>query len=107
MPIPSPTLHPETTATGTLRGPRQRCPPPPAIQWDQVRPGHPGSRICRSTSAQARQSLDPSNRRISHIVQYIVKNNDEEETKSSPGNKEKKPDEKTSPPPQTKPGKTP
>jgi chemotaxis protein MotB len=38
-------------------------------------------------------SLDPSNRRVSLIVQYIVKNNNQEEAKPSTGNA-KPPDEK-------------
>jgi chemotaxis protein MotB len=41
--------------------------------------------------------LDASNRRVSLIVQYIIKNNDEEDAKPSAG-QEKKPDEKNSPP---------
>ena len=48
--------------------------------------------------------LDASNRRISLIVQYIVKNNDDEDTKPSAGVGEKKPDEKSSPPAEN-PGK--
>lgn len=38
--------------------------------------------------------LDPSNRRISLIVQYVVKNNDEEDAKPSAEGEEKKPDKK-------------
>ena len=41
--------------------------------------------------------LDPSNRRISIIVQYIMKDKDDEEAKPSAGGEEKKSDEKTSP----------
>jgi chemotaxis protein MotB len=49
--------------------------------------------------------LDASNRRISLIVQYIVKNNDDEDAKPSAGSDEKKPDEKNSTPPQESPGR--
>jgi chemotaxis protein MotB len=49
--------------------------------------------------------LDPSNRRISLIVQYIVKNNEDEDAKPSAGSEERKSDEKTSPPPTGKPDK--
>jgi len=51
--------------------------------------------------------LDPSNRRISLIVQYIVKNNDDEDAKPSAGGKEeeKKTDDKGSTPPTGNPGK--
>jgi len=38
--------------------------------------------------------LDPSNRRISIIVQYIIKNNEEEDTKQSAAGEAKKPGEK-------------
>jgi len=48
--------------------------------------------------------LDASNRRISLIVQYIVKNNDDEGAKPSAGVGEKKPDERN-PPPAENPGK--
>jgi chemotaxis protein MotB len=40
--------------------------------------------------------LDPSNRRISLIVQYIVKNNDEEDAKPAAGTEYKKPSETSS-----------
>ncbi len=49
--------------------------------------------------------LDPSNRRISIIVQYIVKEKDEEETKPSAGAEGKKPDEKSAAPPAENSGK--
>ena len=51
--------------------------------------------------------LDPSNRRISLIVQYIVKNNDDEDAKPSAGGKEeeKKTDDKGSTPPTGNPSK--
>jgi chemotaxis protein MotB len=42
--------------------------------------------------------LDASNRRISLIVQYIVKNNEEEDAKPSPVGDEKQPKENTQPP---------
>jgi len=42
--------------------------------------------------------LDPANRRISVIVQYIVKNTDDEEAKPSAGSNEKKPEEISTPP---------
>jgi chemotaxis protein MotB len=53
--------------------------------------------------------LDPSNRRISLIVQYIVKNRDDEDARASAGSGEikvddKKPQEKN-PPPAENPGK--
>ena len=38
--------------------------------------------------------LDPSNRRISIIVQYVIKNNEEEDTKQSAAGEAKKPGEK-------------
>src|ERR1022692_460671 len=41
--------------------------------------------------------LDPSNRRISLIVQYVVKNNDDEDAKPSAGGEEKTSDENGSP----------
>jgi chemotaxis protein MotB len=41
--------------------------------------------------------LDASNRRVSLIVQYIVKDRDEEDTKPSAGTVDKRPDEKSSP----------
>ncbi|MGD1024312.1 MAG: flagellar motor protein MotB [Candidatus Sulfotelmatobacter sp.] len=44
--------------------------------------------------------LDPSNRRISLIVQYIVKNNDEEDAKPSAGSQPKKSEENNSAAPQ-------
>jgi chemotaxis protein MotB len=50
-------------------------------------------------------ALDPSNRRISLIVQYIVKNNDEEDAKPSAAGEEKKPDEKRTTPPAENSGK--
>jgi chemotaxis protein MotB len=43
--------------------------------------------------------LDPSNRRISLIVQYILKNNDDEDAKPSGGGEEKSEGNKTAPPP--------
>jgi chemotaxis protein MotB len=49
--------------------------------------------------------LDPSNRRISIIVQYIVKDKDEEETKPSAGAEGKKSDEKSAAPPAENSGK--
>jgi chemotaxis protein MotB len=49
--------------------------------------------------------LDPSNRRISLIVQYIVKDNDEEDAKPFAAGDEKKLDEKSSPPPTNDSGK--
>jgi len=49
--------------------------------------------------------LDPSNRRVSLIVQYVVKNNDEDDAKPSAGVEEKHPDDKTSPPPTGTSGK--
>jgi chemotaxis protein MotB len=49
--------------------------------------------------------LDPSNRRVSLIVQYVVKDRDEEDAKPSAAADEKKPDEKTSAPPTDNPGK--
>ena len=45
--------------------------------------------------------LDPANRRISLIVQYILKNNDDEDAK--PADNEKKPDQNQSSSPQQKP----
>ncbi len=42
--------------------------------------------------------LDPSNRRVSLIVQYIIKNNDEDEGKPSAGGAEKTSEEKKSAP---------
>jgi hypothetical protein len=44
--------------------------------------------ICRPAPAQARRPLDPSNRRISVIVQYIFKNTDDDA--GPPGENEKK-----------------
>jgi len=44
--------------------------------------------------------LDPSNRRISLIVQYILKNNDDEDPKPSAGGEEKNVAEKPSSPPE-------
>ena len=38
--------------------------------------------------------LDPSNRRVSLIVQYIIKNNDQDDATPSTGNEAKSPDEK-------------
>jgi len=49
--------------------------------------------------------LDPSNRRVSLIVQYVVKNNDEDDAKPSAGVEEKHPDDKTSPSPTGTSGK--
>jgi chemotaxis protein MotB len=49
--------------------------------------------------------LDPSNRRISLIVQYIIKNNEDENAKPSAATDDKKPDEKPSPPPTANPSK--
>ena len=49
-------------------------------------------------------SLDPSNRRISLIVQYIEKNNDAEDAKPPAGGEEK-PEEKNSKPPAENSGK--
>jgi chemotaxis protein MotB len=46
--------------------------------------------------------LDPSNRRVSLIVQYIIKNSDEGDAKPSAGSEEKKPGEKTTTPPSEK-----
>ena len=48
--------------------------------------------------------LDASNRRISLIVQYIVKNNDEDDVKPSAGVGNKKPDDSSTPPAEN-PGK--
>jgi chemotaxis protein MotB len=48
--------------------------------------------------------LDASNRRISLIVQYILKNNDEEDAKPSAAGEDKKPGETSAPPAET-PGK--
>ncbi len=50
--------------------------------------------------------LDASNRRISLIVQYVIKNNDAEDAKPSAGSGEKKPEEKQPPPPAENPGKS-
>jgi len=50
--------------------------------------------------------LDASNRRISLIVQYVIKNNDAEDAKPSAGSEEKKPEEKQPPPPAENPGKS-
>jgi chemotaxis protein MotB len=49
--------------------------------------------------------LDPSNRRVSLIVQYIVKNNDEDDPKPSGVSEEKKSEEKTTTTPPETPGK--
>jgi chemotaxis protein MotB len=49
--------------------------------------------------------LDPSNRRVSLIVQYIVKNNDEDDPKPSGVSEEKKSEEKTTTTPAETPGK--
>jgi chemotaxis protein MotB len=43
--------------------------------------------------------LDPSNRRVSLIVQYIAKERDEEDAKPSAGGDDRKPDAKSSTPP--------
>src|SRR6266436_1185379 len=50
--------------------------------------------------------VDASNRRISLIVQYVIKNNDAEDAKPSAGSGEKKPEEKQPPPPAENPGKS-
>ncbi|MGA7366155.1 MAG: flagellar motor protein MotB [Candidatus Sulfotelmatobacter sp.] len=49
--------------------------------------------------------LDPANRRISLIVQYIVKNADDEDAKPAVPNAEKKPGESPAPPPGDSPKK--
>jgi chemotaxis protein MotB len=49
--------------------------------------------------------LDPSNRRISLIVQYIIKNDDDEDAKPAAEGAEKKPEEKNSTPPAENSGK--
>jgi chemotaxis protein MotB len=49
--------------------------------------------------------LDPSNRRISLIVQYIVIDHDEADAKPSAGTEDKKPGETNSPPPAETSGK--
>ncbi len=49
--------------------------------------------------------LDPSNRRISLIVQYTVKNTDEDDTKPSAEGEEKKPDANSAPPPKEEPAR--
>jgi chemotaxis protein MotB len=49
--------------------------------------------------------LDPSNRRISLIVQYTVLNNDAGDAKPSAEGEEKKPDEKNATPPAANSGK--
>ncbi|MGA9383529.1 MAG: flagellar motor protein MotB, partial [Candidatus Sulfotelmatobacter sp.] len=49
--------------------------------------------------------LDPANRRISLIVQYIVKNSDDEDAKPAVPNAEKKPGESPAPPPGDSPKK--
>jgi chemotaxis protein MotB len=49
--------------------------------------------------------LDPSNRRVSLIVQYIVIDHDEPDAKPSAAGEQKTPDEKTAPPPAESPAK--
>ena len=51
----------------------------------RTRSGHPGPRLRRPAPAQKRAPLDPSNRRISLIVQYLLKNNDDEDAKPASG----------------------
>jgi len=49
--------------------------------------------------------LDPSNRRVSLIVQYIAKERDEEDAKPSAEGNDKKQDGKTSAPPADNPAR--